>query len=174
MSPNPNRSPQHGGRRVSVPSNFSLDEAQRALTRLVVGELERRRFHVVAARADQRPADAAIERELGAADRIDDHAGGIRRIPYLELELDTERSAAECSALHADIGKLAVAEPGHVIARPDVDVLVRQRYIELAVDGARLGNLLRGQPLAFEHVEKIGIPAKVQLIGAVKTHAALA
>src|SRR5215472_1647727 len=99
-SPNPNRSPQHGDGRVSAPSNFSLDEAQRALARLVVGELKRWRFHVVAAWADQRPADAAIERELGAADRIDDHTGGIRRIPYLELELDIERSAAECSALH--------------------------------------------------------------------------
>ena len=37
-----------------------------------------------------------------------------------------------------------------------------------------LGRFLRGEPAAVEHVEKIGVPAGVQLIGALDFHAALA
>ena len=62
-----------------------------ALARLVIGELLRRRLHEVARRPDQRAADAAVERELGAAHRVDDDAGGVRANP-------TPRASARRSA----------------------------------------------------------------------------
>jgi len=36
------------------------------------------------------PADATVEGDLGAANRVDDDARRIRGVPYFELELDVE------------------------------------------------------------------------------------
>src|SRR5919112_2111349 len=150
------------------------DETERALARLRVGELLRRRLHEVARRPDERAADAAVLRELGAAHRVDHDPCGIRRIPHLELELDVEGHAAESRAFHADVGPLAVSQPRHVIARADVDVFRRHGHVELARHGARLRDLLRLEALALEHILEVGVAAEVELIGAVEPHAALA
>ena len=88
--------------------------------RFVVVVLHRRRLHEVRRRAEQRAADAAVERELGAAHRVDDHAGRVGRVPHLELQLDVERHVAEVAALEADVRPLPVVEPRHVIGRADV------------------------------------------------------
>src|SRR5207253_10196208 len=111
----------------------------------------------VARRPDESAPDAAVAGKLRAAHRVDDDAGRVRRIPDLELELDVERHAAEGRALHADVGPFAVAEPGHVVARADVDVLRPEGDVELARDGLRLGYFFRLETLALEHVLEVGV-----------------
>ena len=60
--------------------------------RVVVVVLHRRRLHEVRRRAEQRTTDAAVEGDLRAAHRVDDHAGRVRRVPDLELQLDVQRA----------------------------------------------------------------------------------
>ena len=91
----------------------------------------------------ERATDAAVERELAAAHRVDDHAGRVRRVPHLELELDVERHVAEVAALEADVGPLAVVEPRHVVGRADVHVVGLDALVDLARDRLRLRDLLR-------------------------------
>src|SRR4051794_24940056 len=124
-------------------SGVAVDERDRAAARFIVGELLWRRLHEIAGRADQRTANSAIHRELGATHRIDDHAGGVWRVPDLKLYLGAQRHAAKSGALEADVGAFAILQPRHVIARADVDIAGRKRHIELARDGLRLGYLLR-------------------------------
>src|SRR5579884_3691541 len=92
------RSRFHAGRTIV----FTADERLGQSARFVIGELFGRALHEIARRADQRSADAAVEGELGAADGVDDHPGGIRRIPDFELQLASERQIAEARAFEAD------------------------------------------------------------------------
>src|SRR5207302_9005241 len=134
-----------------------------ALARPVVRDLPRGRFHEVRRWRDDRPAEATVESELAAADRVDDDARAVGRVPHLELHLRVERYVTERRALHADVAPLAVEEPGHVIRRADVDVLLVERVVEHARDGVRLAELLRLEPLALEYVEEVGVAADVEL-----------
>jgi len=70
--------------------------------------------------------------------------------------------------------KLAIGQPGHVIAGPHVDVGVADRVVQLAGDRPRLGKLLRFQALALQHVQEVGVAAEVELVGVVQPHAAVA
>src|SRR5215213_7826142 len=155
-------------------SVIAVDERHGAAARLVIGKLQWRGFHEVAGRPHKRAADAAIHCKFGAAHRIDHDTRGIRRVPHLKLHLGTQRNAAERCAFEPDVGALAVLKPRHMIARPDMNVSWRQRDIQLTGDGLRLGNLLRGQPLAFQHVLEIGIAAEIELISPVEAYATLA
>ena len=141
------------------------------LAGLLVAVLHRRRLHEVGRRAEQRAADAAVLGELGAADGVDDHAGRVGRVPDLELQLDVERDVAEVAALEADVGPLAVLQPRHVVRRADVDVVGLDAVVDLAGDRLGLGDLLRLQPLALEHVLEVHVAADVELVGAVEHHA---
>jgi hypothetical protein len=64
--------------------------------------------------------------------------------------------------------------PGDVIGRADVDAVVGEPHVELRLHGLGLGNLLRLEARLLEHVEEVGVPACIQLIGAVQLHAAVA
>ena len=44
-------------------------------------------FHEVGGRLVERAADAPIEAQAGAADGVDDHAGGVGAVPHLQLQL---------------------------------------------------------------------------------------
>src|SRR5262247_1064973 len=66
------------------------DERLEAVAGHVVVDLGGRRLHEVLARRVDRAADAPVERQLGAAHRVDDDAGGVGRVVHLELELDGE------------------------------------------------------------------------------------
>src|SRR5947209_7324057 len=68
-----------------------LDERLGVPPRLVVRALVVRRLHQVGGGAVELPADAVVERELAAADRVDHDAGRVRRVPHLELQLDVQR-----------------------------------------------------------------------------------
>src|SRR5262245_25027557 len=138
------------------------------LASLFVGELHRRALHQVRARSDDRAADATVHRQLGAPQGVDDHAGRVRRVPHLELHLDVQRHVAEVAALEPDHRPLAVLEPGHVVARADVDALLRQRLVELGLDGVGLRDLLRCEAFALEHVHEVHVAAEVELIRAVE------
>src|ERR671930_113967 len=59
--------------------------------------LRRRRLHQVRRRRAQRALDAAIERDLAAADGVDDDARRVGRIPDLELQLDVDRLITEAA-----------------------------------------------------------------------------
>ena len=109
----------------------------------------------------------------GAAHGVDDHPGGVRRVPDLELELDVEGHVAEVAALQADVGPLAVLEPGDVVGRADVDGLGGDPVVDLARDGLGLRDLLRLEPFALEHVLEVHVAADVQLVGAVEHRAAV-
>ena len=77
------------------------------------------------------------------------------------------------AALEPDVGPLAVREPRHVVARADVDRVGGQLVAELRADGVGLRDLLRGEPVALEHVVEVGVAAEVQLAGAVEPDAAV-
>src|SRR4051812_48721159 len=92
-------SPSYYASWTQSPLRFAADERLGPRQRFVIGELLGRALHVIARRADERAADLAVERQLGAADRIDDHAGRVGRVPHFELQLDIERYIAEGRAL---------------------------------------------------------------------------
>src|SRR5688572_32366798 len=98
-------------------SRLCLDEVVGHLPCDVVGILHRRRLHEVRARTDECSTDAAIDRELAAPHRVDDDAGGVRRVPHFELELDRHRRSAEAVTFEADVRPLAIVEPWDVIRR---------------------------------------------------------
>ena len=141
---------------------------------LVVVVLHRRRLHEVGRRAEQRATDAPVEGHLGAAHGVDDHAGRVGGVPDLELELQVERHVTEVPALHPDVGPLAVVEPRHVVRRSDVDVVGGEDVVlDLAGHGLGLGDLLRLEALALEHVLEVHVPAEVELVGVVEGQAAV-
>src|SRR3546814_9656559 len=103
---------------VGLAVGVGLDEA----VGLLVAVLPAGALHEVGARALEGAAHASVEPDLGAADRVDDHAGGVGGVVHLELELDVERHVAEVAALEADQRPLAVVEPRDVVRGADVDV----------------------------------------------------
>ena len=144
------------------------------MPRVLVAVLDRRALHEIRAWTLKRPGQTVIQRQARAADGIDDHASAVGRIPHLELQLEIERHVAERASLQADVGPLAIGQPRHVVAGADVDVLGRQLLLQLAGDAGGLRDLLRFEPTAFEHVEKIGVAADVELTGPLQPNAAVA
>src|SRR5436309_12161500 len=61
------------------------------LARLLIGVLHGRRLHEIGGGPLEGAADAAVERDLCAAHRVDDDAGRVRRVPDLQLELEVQR-----------------------------------------------------------------------------------
>src|SRR5690242_20330433 len=87
--PLPSPPPEYRGReyeghrlRYRSPPLFALDERFRAGAGLGVGVLCWGRLHEIAGGAEQRPADAAVQRELGAADGVDHDACAVGRVPH--------------------------------------------------------------------------------------------
>ena len=76
-------------------------------------------------------SQALLESEFAASDSIDHHSGGIRRVPYFELEVQFQRDVAERLALHFDVAPLPVFQPWHMVTRADVDVLFAKIVVEL-------------------------------------------
>src|SRR3954467_14867792 len=126
-------------------SCFVLDEGSRSAARFLIGKLFRRRFHEIARRTCQGAPETAIHRKLRTANGVDDHAGGIRRVPDFESYLGAQRYATERSAFETDVGKFAISEPGNVITGTDVDIIGFHGNVELAGNGLRLGDLLGSQ-----------------------------
>src|SRR5436305_4852954 len=159
------------GRRVPL---VVADEGLGRFVRLVVDDLLRRRLHQVRARALERAGDPVVERELRHPHRVDHDSGGVWRVPDLELQLDVERDVTERGALHPDVCPFPVAQPRHVVGRPDMDVLRAAVVVEHRRHGVRLRDLLRLQALTLEHVEEVGVPADVELHRPVELDAAFA
>src|ERR671914_929216 len=67
------------------------DELLGRLAGQVVRALRVRGLHEVRARAVELAAEAVVESQLAAAHGVDDDAGGVRRVPDLELELGGQR-----------------------------------------------------------------------------------
>src|SRR6185437_702326 len=106
----------------SLPLDLALDELLHQVAAGAVVELLRRGLHEVGAGRGDRAADAAVLGDLAGAQRVDDHAGRVRRVPDLELVFQVQRHVAEGPALQAHERELAVVEPRHVVGRADVDV----------------------------------------------------
>ena len=83
-------------------------------------------------------------------------------------EFDLQRRVSEATALQADEGDLVVMLPGNVVGGTDVDVRILESLVELRLDGLGLGELLRLEPLALQHVEEVGIPGGIELIGPIE------
>src|SRR5919201_381686 len=161
------------GRPAQRLERTALDVLLDSFARAIVGDLTRRRLHEVRRRSDDRAAETAIESELAAAYGVDHHAGAVRRVPDLELDLRVERHVTEGRALHADVAPLAVEQPRDVVRGSDVDVLLLEWIVEHARDRVRLADLLRLEPLALEHIEEVGVPAEIELVRAVQPHPAI-
>src|SRR3954447_10605345 len=102
------------------------DELLHLVVRVIVGELHGRALHEVRRGSLPRAADAVVERQLDAAHRVDHHARRVGRIPYFQLQFHVQRHIAEGRAFDADVAPLAVFQPGYVVARADVHVLLAQ------------------------------------------------
>ena len=97
------------------------------------------------------------------------------RIPDFQLHFAVQRHIAEGGAFHADVAPLAVrAATARSRSGRRGRCRREHRMAELAGDGVGLGDLLRLQPLALEHVQEVGVAAEVELVGAVEPHAAVA
>src|SRR4051812_9951435 len=66
------------------------DELVNFVARFVVGVLLRWALHEVGGRSVKRAANAVIECNFAAAKRVDDHAGRVRGVPNLELQLHVQ------------------------------------------------------------------------------------
>ena len=141
--------------------NFSTRSRQN-----VVAVLLWRRLHEVGAGRGHRAGDAPVERDLRRAYRVDDHPGGVGRVPDLELVLQVERHVAERAALEPDVGHLPVIQPRHVVGRADVHGGALHLVRDLRGHRLGLGDLLRLEPLALQHVHEVHVAAEVQLVGA--------
>src|SRR6476620_5167794 len=172
-TPNVRERPEAGRQRGRLALQVAADEGLDLFTGEVVVELLRRGLHEVARRGDQRAADAAVQADLGGADGVDDHAGGVGRVPNFELVFQGHRGVAEVAALQADEGPLAVIEPLDVVGRADVDVLGGELGLDVGGDGLGLGDLLGLQAVALEHVLEVHVAADVQLVRAVQGDAAV-
>src|SRR5882757_4319253 len=122
---------------------LALDEGFELRARDVVGHLLGRALHQVGRSGDDGAADSTIQCDLRRADRVDDDASRVRRVPHLELVLEVQRHVAEGAALEPDVGPLAVVEPADVIGRADVHVLGVELALQVRRDGLGLGDLLR-------------------------------
>src|SRR6185436_18048290 len=107
---------------------FAGDEPLESVVGHVIRPLLGRRLHEVRRGRHEATLEAAIERDLAAADGVDDDARRVRRVPHLELELDVDRLVAEALAFEADVGPLAVLEPRHVVAGADVHPVAAQLW----------------------------------------------
>ena len=152
---------------------FSLIQSSSKSSSDRVGVLNRRRLHEVCGRGFERTADAGIERDLREPHGIDDHSGRIRRVPDLELVFEGCRGIPEPVTLESHECELAVVEPGDVVARPNVHVSRVDGRTQVARDRLRLGDLLRLEPPALEHVLEVHVAADVKLVRAVEHEPAL-
>src|SRR5664279_1846568 len=75
------RAHKGAGSVVDLPGDELLD----VVAGFVIGVLHGRGLHEVGRRRQHRPAHAAVHSDMGGADSVDDHAGGVGRIPHLEL-----------------------------------------------------------------------------------------
>ena len=91
----------------------------------------------------QHAALAAIQGELAATDGIDGHPGRVGRIFDGKFHIHFHRHIAKKFALYPDETNLIVALPGNIIARPDVDIIVRETLTQDRLDRFGLGGLLR-------------------------------
>src|SRR3990170_1416591 len=75
------------------------DELLEARPGLLVRPLLGRGLHEVRGGGQEGALEAAVHGDLAAADRVDDDAGRVRRVPDLELELDVDRLVPETPPL---------------------------------------------------------------------------
>src|SRR5215467_13805647 len=151
----------------------AVDEAFQPHPRRLVRPLLGRRLHEIGRWREERALQPAIHGDLAGADGVDDHPRRVRGVPHLELDFQVDGLVAERAPLEPDVGPLAVVEPRHVIARPDVDVLGSHLVGELRAHRVRLGDLLRDEPGALEHVQEVGVAAHVELTRVLHVHAAV-
>src|SRR4029077_16420474 len=146
----------------------AAQEALDLLPREVVGELARRMLHQIRRDAGERTADAAVARDPAAAYGVDDAAGGVRAVLDRETELDLDRRGGEAATFHAQEAPLVVALPRDVVARADVDLRPREWLRQHALDRLPLRTPLRSRARPVQHVQEVGVPARVQLVGPIE------
>jgi hypothetical protein len=133
---------------------------------LVVAVLPRRVFHEEGGGGDQNAAFAPDERQLATADGIDDHPGGFGGILHGETYLQVHWYVSEYLAFHANKANFVVFLPGDIIAGADMDILIGQALRSNRLDGLGFRLFLGQKPPAIEHIEKICMASRINLIRA--------
>src|SRR5699024_8590657 len=118
------------------------------------------------------PTTLAVQRDLGGPNCVDNHTGGVRGIPNLQLVLQGHGSITEVAAFQTDEGPLAVIQPGNVVRWANVDVVGVQFGFKVGGYGLGFGDLLGFQAFAFQHVLEVHVATHVELVRAVNGHAA--
>ena len=139
----------------------------------VIFKLLGRGLEEIGGRADNRAAQAAIQRQLGAAHGVNDDTSGVGAVPNLELGFQVEGDIPKGGAFHADVAPLAIGQPRDIIRGANVNVVLADIVGDHAGDCAGLGDFFAFQPFALEHVHKVGVAAEVKLVGAVNADAAI-
>ena len=111
--------------------------------------------------------------QFAAADGVDHHAAELGESSTLSRSSRSIGTPPKPVALDPQEADLVVLLKRHKVAGTDVDAVGFERHFKLALHGFGLADFLAGQAVAAEHVQKVGVPAGVELIGAVDFHAAL-
>ena len=164
--------PDGGLSEVGRPFFALFNEVFHGAASTIIGQLARRGLHEVGGRSPDGATDAAVFSDLGGAQSIDNDAGGVGGVPYFQLVFKVQRNLTEGGAFQADIGPLAVIQPGDVVGGANVNVAVGHLVGDDGGDGAGLGDLLGFEAVAFQHVHEVHVAAHVQLGGAVQANAA--
>ena len=118
-------------------SGFPLaaDELLNTAVSFVIGHLDRGMLGKISGRRTQNTANAAIQPELTTADGIDRNSGGVGRVLNRKLEVQLHRHVAKKATLDPNKGDLVITLPGHVVARADMDILIREPFPYNGLDG---------------------------------------
>src|SRR3989442_5989270 len=128
-------------------------------------------FHGVASDGSQRAADAAIPSQLTAANHIDSYPGRVWRIFHCQPCRDLDWDFAEEPTFEPQEADLLILLPGDIVAGTDMHLVRWQGLGEDALHRFGLGAFFGREAATVEHVEEVGVPPSVELVGANQFHA---
>ena len=130
-------------------------------------------LHRIGGDRKERACNSPFAGNLAASDGINGHPAAVGRILDREPHFEVQRDFSKPSSFHPEKTDLVVILPGDIIGRTDVDILRLQRNTQLGLNRFGFGDPFVLQPIPVEHVEKIGIATRIDLVGSVQPHPAV-
>ena len=86
-------------------------------------------------------------------------------ILYGKPKLNIHGYIAEEFAFHPNKTDFIIFLPRHIITGANMDIAVEQPLGGNGLNGFRFGFFLRGQAMSAEHIEKISVASRIELVG---------